>query len=391
MASVLPPEVIDLIIDFLHDDKPSLAACTLISKDFLPSTRFHLFSEVPVQPRHMLPLLELLASPSNQIAPFVQRLLFDNLGKLLFYNGITEVERCIRLLPLLTSRLPHVKSLRFSNFDLEHIPEDIRRNLFSSFPDFKDLDLYSLHFYRFSEFLDLVCAFPFLEKISLKWVTWTYNGHHLAPITPRGSPLIRWNLSRYSGQSLIDLGGWLLDQDPPPLLQSLHYGASSAHENNCIRQLLRHSGGSLEHLYISFPISLDFNALRDILKDFIDLTECKNLRSLHFKQILLWPASRDDVTSAIRTCIYKLLSQLTSQHIRELSFEFIIDPTPVQSECSFDEFNWGGIVELLCRAPFDQLESIQVLMNGGGGDEVEAMMSIREGKLVGFRDILRIN
>jgi hypothetical protein len=262
MPPRLPPEIIDTVIDHLHSDKPSLAACALISKDFLPSTRFHLFSEVSVQPGHMLLLLELLASPSNQIAPFIQRLLFDNLGKLLFYHGITEVERCIRLIPLLTSRLPHVKSLRFSNFDLEHVPEDIRRDLFSSFPDFKDLDLSSLHFYRFSEFIDLVCAFPSLEKISLKWVSWTYSGQHSPQINARGSPLIRWNLSRYSGQSLIDLGAWLLDQEPPPLLQSLHYGASSVQENDCIRRLVSHSGGSLEHLYISFPVLLDINAVK---------------------------------------------------------------------------------------------------------------------------------
>ena len=51
MASIdvdlsVPQELIDTIIDHLHDDPPSLLACGLATKKWLPSSRYHLFSRV---------------------------------------------------------------------------------------------------------------------------------------------------------------------------------------------------------------------------------------------------------------------------------------------------------------------------------------------------------
>lgn len=44
--SKLPPETIDRIIDHLHDDKPSLAVCSLACKQWEPACRFHLFHSI---------------------------------------------------------------------------------------------------------------------------------------------------------------------------------------------------------------------------------------------------------------------------------------------------------------------------------------------------------
>ncbi|KAK7448795.1 hypothetical protein VKT23_013525 [Stygiomarasmius scandens] len=43
---MLPQELVDTIIDFLFDDKDSLNSCALVSKSWLPSSRFHLFHTV---------------------------------------------------------------------------------------------------------------------------------------------------------------------------------------------------------------------------------------------------------------------------------------------------------------------------------------------------------
>ncbi|CAL1711933.1 unnamed protein product [Somion occarium] len=42
------PEIVDLILDHLHDDKASLKACSLVCKAWLTSCRFHLFYELHV-------------------------------------------------------------------------------------------------------------------------------------------------------------------------------------------------------------------------------------------------------------------------------------------------------------------------------------------------------
>jgi hypothetical protein len=49
-APALPQELFDLIIDHLFDDVESLRACALVSSNFLPSSRAHIFSHLKVGP-----------------------------------------------------------------------------------------------------------------------------------------------------------------------------------------------------------------------------------------------------------------------------------------------------------------------------------------------------
>jgi len=44
----IPLELVDFIIDYLHDDKPALATCSLVSREWRPSTRYHLFQSIRI-------------------------------------------------------------------------------------------------------------------------------------------------------------------------------------------------------------------------------------------------------------------------------------------------------------------------------------------------------
>ncbi|KAK0226701.1 hypothetical protein IW262DRAFT_1363692 [Armillaria fumosa] len=46
----MPQELIDYTLDFLHDDIPTLRACTLVSRAFLPCSRYHIYSNVFIVP-----------------------------------------------------------------------------------------------------------------------------------------------------------------------------------------------------------------------------------------------------------------------------------------------------------------------------------------------------
>jgi len=46
MLSPLPPEILDLIIDHLHDEPTTLKTCCVVSKSCVPRTRRHLFARV---------------------------------------------------------------------------------------------------------------------------------------------------------------------------------------------------------------------------------------------------------------------------------------------------------------------------------------------------------
>lgn len=44
----LPTEIHDIIIDHLHDDRHALAACALVCKAWLDTSRHHLFGETKI-------------------------------------------------------------------------------------------------------------------------------------------------------------------------------------------------------------------------------------------------------------------------------------------------------------------------------------------------------
>lgn len=46
MSFSLPPEILDLIVDHLHDQPDTLRACCIVSKSWVPRTRTHLFAHV---------------------------------------------------------------------------------------------------------------------------------------------------------------------------------------------------------------------------------------------------------------------------------------------------------------------------------------------------------
>ena len=42
----LPPEILDYIVELLHDDKTVLKRCCVVSKSWIPRTRKHLFANI---------------------------------------------------------------------------------------------------------------------------------------------------------------------------------------------------------------------------------------------------------------------------------------------------------------------------------------------------------
>ncbi|KAJ7162978.1 hypothetical protein C8R46DRAFT_999382 [Mycena filopes] len=84
----LPQELIDRIIDELHDDWHSLAACGLVCWEWVPASRFHLFSEITLQRTAQLrclmhqqfrPFLDMVATGSTTFAPFISHLTLQEL------------------------------------------------------------------------------------------------------------------------------------------------------------------------------------------------------------------------------------------------------------------------------------------------------------------------
>ena len=159
MSSPLPPEMLDLIVDFLHDKPDALKACCLVSKSWIHRTREHLFAHVEFSSRSRIELWKkAFPDPSNSPvrhtrslrihAPSVVTSVDTGVGGwICTFSGVVRLHvdtrvfgggRKISLVPL-RGLSPSLKSLRL-------VYE-------SSAPS--------------SEIFGLVCSFPLLEDLAL--------------------------------------------------------------------------------------------------------------------------------------------------------------------------------------------------------------------------------
>ena len=75
MSHPLPPEIHDLIVDFLHDKRADLKACCLVSKSWVPRTRRHLFAHVEFAGSPHVDLwMTTFPDPSNSPAHYTRSL-----------------------------------------------------------------------------------------------------------------------------------------------------------------------------------------------------------------------------------------------------------------------------------------------------------------------------
>ena len=163
MSLFLPPEILDLIVDHLHDKPTTLRASCLVSKSWVPRTRKHLFDQVNFSPRGSTPesWMQTFPDPSNSPARYTRTL---------YLSDIKVVATAI------SDALPWIRA--FNNIvNLRVNPVERRYGHQISFtqfhgisPTLKSINL-SYNLVQPSEVLDLVCSFPLLEDLTLFSVT----------------------------------------------------------------------------------------------------------------------------------------------------------------------------------------------------------------------------
>ena len=162
MVCSLPPEILDIVTDHLHDQPTALRACCLVSKSWVPRSRIHLFARVesnasgpslklwmaafpdPLNsPAHYTRTLTVIglrfvAGTGNDVTPWIRS--FHNVVHLdVETRGRTSFERAsLSLFPGLS---PAIKSLRLKSL---HTPPCTLFDLIYSFSLLEDLTLLAL-------------------------------------------------------------------------------------------------------------------------------------------------------------------------------------------------------------------------------------------------------
>ena len=158
MSCPLPPEILDLVVDHLHDEQTTLNACCLVSKSWIPRTRKYLFAHLRLHhtDRPIQSWKQTFPDPSNSPAHHVSSL---------FLHAIRASTLAAPDLGPWFRSFNRVGTLRvtleFSALDQVSL---VQLRGFS--PTLKSLCLDHTHI-PLSEIFNLVCSFPLLEDLEL--------------------------------------------------------------------------------------------------------------------------------------------------------------------------------------------------------------------------------
>jgi len=195
----LPPELLDHIIDLLHDSQTALRDCCLVSKSWIPRTRTHLFAEVKFDTEEGLESWkEKFPDPSTSPARYTKTLTVriqivtaadaEGGGWIRGFSYVERLEVTASLLGEMVSLLP------FYGFS----------------PILKSLRLDS-YFHPSSQIFDLILSFPLLEdlNVAMRYDNDDVDSSRTPTVQPPNQPMTGFlDLSRCTWLGFI--ANWLL-------------------------------------------------------------------------------------------------------------------------------------------------------------------------------------
>ncbi|KAJ6555150.1 hypothetical protein DFH09DRAFT_1318341 [Mycena vulgaris] len=230
-----PAELEDTLIDFCHGDHATLASCGLVCRDWLPASRYHIFSSVRLTPQNAAGFVDITSS-SPTIAPSVRE------ADLHFSE--TSLPNLIPILKLLP---------RMARLSLHPLREEVTRPITTSslspiFAASRLVDLkldFRSRFESLRQIVDCVCLCQHLESLELGG-SWLKGGDFEA------APQLPKTLHTLTLTCDLNILSWLLTLDEMPAIQHLFLHHIVQREVAAIVQFLQTSGPTLNSLGLAF-------------------------------------------------------------------------------------------------------------------------------------------
>jgi len=155
---IFPAELVDSVIDYNHDDLKTLINCSLVNKQWTPSSRFHLFSRVKISHTNAREFIQLLTSPYCTFLVVLYGLdVYFVPGSQRWFNEFSQ-----RLFVLDKTT---ITSLGISGSRNTPIRDEARQALAMFSNQVKDLSFGPVLFHKFADFAALICAFHTLQSL----------------------------------------------------------------------------------------------------------------------------------------------------------------------------------------------------------------------------------
>ncbi|KAF8218040.1 hypothetical protein K438DRAFT_1747277 [Mycena galopus ATCC 62051] len=250
------PSLHDYTIDFLHDDKPALLTCSLVCRAWSAASRYHLFQNatIDITRVNFQSFCELLAD--QRFKSFIGRLHMhshDNLSD-------ETLDRTFQLNDHL-KYLPELPGLKYLHLH-HHLPHDefhpdalAAFTQTRNFANITDLQLTSMHFTFFAQFVQAVSSLPLLRCLTLDRVVFydrqngEIPGDAPAPAYTPGNLTDAVVICDYDSAAAIF--SWLPSQ---PFIRRLDVSVDSfgrAEHAPLLSKILHTLGPRLEHLVLN--------------------------------------------------------------------------------------------------------------------------------------------
>ena len=175
MPSSFPPEILDLIVDHLHDAPTTLKACCLVAKSWVPRARRSLFAHVEFSSRRcpIQSWLNVFPDASNSPAHHTRAL---------HLVGRDSIAAAIAGPSTWLHHFCHVEKLQVANVSIPVSFVQLR----GLSPNLRFLHLFYVSA-PLSEIFALICSFPLLEDLWLHLIsTWgEADGWEIPSTSPR--------------------------------------------------------------------------------------------------------------------------------------------------------------------------------------------------------------
>src|SRR5271154_711950 len=147
MSFPLHQELVDYIIDFLFDDDESLAECTLVCKDWLSSSHYHLFRELEFDLDEDIDFEDF----PSRATPYVREVILQ--------SSVSDLQNSVAI-PIVVELFPRLRSLCLDSFIWEPLIP-----LPQVSTEFSELELYGCVFHGVDDFAACIRTWPRLNKL----------------------------------------------------------------------------------------------------------------------------------------------------------------------------------------------------------------------------------
>ena len=258
MQSHLPLELVDRIVDHLHDSPSDLRNCARVAKAFLPSSRLHLFYSISIDERlHRIVTLNSIIQQSPQVALCIRELCVD--GRPGWWKLAPE-------LPTLLTSLTALRHLTMMFIVWTRMPPEVRK-AFRTILALPSLVSVTMQFMRFASprhFTSLLNS-P-LKRLAVavrlddpgnKEMISAIDGEDKIARRPEQQPCRLESLEHldwyHTGPDFVD---WLLGPQSVIDISNIRTLVVSGKATIYVGRLMKSLGPSLEHLTIDMGTSL---------------------------------------------------------------------------------------------------------------------------------------